>query len=406
MKRILSFTLSLALMLGASCFSAMAVQADETAVSAEDIASTDAQGTVSWENLKSRIKTGDLSTLALAESIESLNAINYEIMLDDLLNQLNDLASLKWYIAMSGGTGTYENATYDSLKETYDAVRNGDLQQDHVDTKRQLEDAANQILMTGEYLYISILSLEQSAEEVTHNKSMLERSIKDTNLRRELGMATDADLQALEVSLSNASVQLQSINTAMKTYKMQLQKLLGDTPTGNITLGGLPELPVTAFAEMDYETDLAAAKEVSWSIRSAEKELEDAKDDFDDAKNKYTSLSYKYEVAEHTWNAAQLTYQSAVQDFETAFHANYASLLDYKKTMESTTAATNYQASQYKIAQLQYDVGIISQSALSNAEAQLAIVQAQQAIAAYDLFHAYNAYCWAKDFGIVSQITV
>lgn len=402
MKQIFSFTLSVALMLGASLAPAQAGQIDEATTSAQGVTLTDADGTVSWQNLKSRIKTGDASTMALAEGIESLDAINYEIMLNDLRDQLNDLASLKWYIAMSGGTGTYENATYDTLKEAYEAVRDGDLQQDNADTKRQLEDASNQILMTGERLYINTLSLEQSADEVKHNIAMLERNIKNISLQQTLGMATEADVQALEVSLGNVSSQLQSINTAMKTNKMQLQKLLGETPTGNLTLAGLPVLLEEAFSGMNYEADLAAAKEVSWSTRSAEKALEDAKDDFDDAKSKYTPLSYKYEVAEHTWNEAQLTYESAIKDFETAFHANYNSVLDNKKTLESTTAATNYQVSQYKIAQLQYDVGIISQSALSNAKDGLAVAQTLQTIAEYNLFNAYNSYCWAKEFGIVS----
>lgn len=404
MIRIVSFSLSFLFMLAICSTSSFAAESEAaTAESIVDAAATsDAQGTVSWENLKSRIQTGNLSTMALAESIESLDAIDYEIMRQDLLDQLNSLAQLKFYIGMSGGTATYEGALYDSAKERFEDFKEGKLQQDDADSKRQLQNAANQILMGGESLYLSILSLEATADTATRELSALNRSIEDTQLRATLGMASASELQALELSRSNAETQLQSIHTTIHTQKAQLQALLGEKITGNITLVGQPVLPATALASMDYEASLDAAKLASWSLRSAEKDLEDAKDAFDDAKEKYTPLSYKYDVAEHTWNAAQLTYQSAVQDFETAFRARYDAVFECEQLLEGKKTATAYESSQLDVQKLKYELGMISQSDLYQAQDALATAQADETIAAYNLYASYSSYCWAASHGIVT----
>lgn len=404
MKRIVSLSLSFLMMLGICSTTALAAQAE--AAPAENIEAeadnSDAQGTVSWGNLKSRIKTGNLSTQALAESIESLDSINYEIMRQDLLDQLSSLAQLKFYIGLSGGTATYEGTLYDSIKESYEDLRDGKLQQNDADTKRQLGNASNQILMTGEALYMSILSLEASSDAATREHIALERSIEEAQLRLELGMASVSDLQALELSRSNTETQLQSISASIRTQKTQLQALLGEAPTGNITLVGVPVLSETALSSLDFASDLEAAKLASWSLRSAEKDLEDAKDAFDDAKTKYTPLSYKYDVAEHTWNAAQLTYQSAVQDFEIAFRASYDALLDDAQVLENKLAATAYEVSQLEIQELKYGLGMISQSDLYQAQDALAAAQAEETLAAYTLYSSYNSYCWGAVYGILS----
>ena len=52
----------------------------------------DPAGTVSWANLESRIRSGSLSALILAENIGSIEVIDYDQMAQDIRDQLNAIA--------------------------------------------------------------------------------------------------------------------------------------------------------------------------------------------------------------------------------------------------------------------------------------------------------------------------
>ena len=74
------------------------------------------RGTVSWENLDSRIREGSLNSLILGENISGIEGIDYDQMYEDLRRQLNDIANAQWYITIMGGDSS-------SLDQAYDALR-------------------------------------------------------------------------------------------------------------------------------------------------------------------------------------------------------------------------------------------------------------------------------------------
>lgn len=361
---------------------------------------------LTWEELDERILAGSLNVHILDENIGGIEAIDYEMMEDQLRRQLNQIADAQWYMVQVGDNSTANSLqqSYSTLREAFDSVRDGELQKDYADTVRQLEDGIHQILTAGETLYINLVTMESSLEDGNRGLAALDRSLDELRLRQDLGQVSDQQVAELEQTRANTVSQLQTLETTIASYKCQLQVLIGAAPTGELVLGPLPEAEELMWSEPDYEADLAAAKEASWTLYDAALTLEDAKDAWKDARRNYYGSYYRYhyDMAEHTWNAAQATYESAVQDFETRFRALYDSLADFEQVWENKKAAVDYQQAELEITQAQYERGMVSRSALLTAEDDLAAAHSEAESAWRDLFTARNSYRAAVEYGILA----
>ena len=137
----------------------------------------DPDGTVSWANLDSRIREGSLSALILSESITSLENLDYDQMYENLRKQINSIATAQWYITMMGGDSSSLDQAYDSLRDTFEDLKDGVTQEDNADLIWQLEDTVNQVVTGGETVYLTLLDLEQQAEDVHAGMGALINSI-------------------------------------------------------------------------------------------------------------------------------------------------------------------------------------------------------------------------------------
>ena len=259
---------------------------------------------LTWEELDERILAGSLNVRILDENIGSIEAIDYEMMEEQLRQQLNQIADAQWFLIQTGNSASASSLdeTYSSLREVFDDIRDGDLQKDYADAVRQIEDGIHQVLAAGESLYINLVSLEASLEDGNRGLAALDRSLEELRLRRDLGQVSDQQVAALEQTRADTVSQLRTLETTIATYKSQLQVLIGEEPTGELTLGPLPEEAALEWTEPDYEADLAAAKEASWTLYDAVLTLEDAEETWKDARRDYygSYYRYQYDMAEHT----------------------------------------------------------------------------------------------------------
>lgn len=379
-----------------------ATETDTTSPTTEDI-SPDSEGSVSWSNLRNRIQTGNANILSIIESIESIESIDYDQWKENVRKQLNSLANAQWGLSMSGGDSSSLDSAYSSLRDTFDDLKDGETQKDNEDAIWQLESTVNQLIQAGENQYIAILSMEQSLEDAQRNLNALDRSLEEARLRQSLGQTSQQSVEELEQSRRETVSQINSLNTTIKSSKSQLQLLIGETPDGTISLGALPSEDEQAWTQPDYEEDLAAAKQASWTIRDAELTLEDAKESWSDAKSDYQGYTNKYllEQAEHTWNSAQLSYQSTIQDFELSFQALYDALEDNQQIYESKKSALSYQEYQLQIAQTKYELGQLSYYDVLTAQDNVDSARSAVESAWLDLFSARNNYSWAVEYGLV-----
>lgn len=420
--------LSLALALTASL--AVGALADEqTGGTAAQAAQTapDAAGTLSFENLGARMKAGSYSLLALEENIAVIESLDYDKLEDDLRDALNQIADQQWQMSQLGnlglgaGLGAMDPVTmlgsavgalggqslqqsYDALREQFDAIRDGELQQDNADLVRQLRAAENTAVMMGETLYITLLGLEDSSAALERKSAALDRTIEEITLRYELGQVSAMTLEQTKSGKAQLESGRATLEMNIAALRRQLNAMVGEELTAELTLGALPAVTAEQLAAMDLEKDLEKAKAASYELYAAKLTLDDADEAFEDsgAKYYYNERDYKDVQAKHTWQAAQYTYNATVQNFELSFRSLYDSVKDCAQILTAAQTALECERSDLAAAQLKYDQGSISENALHTAEDDLYTAQDTVSGAQRDLFTAYNNYQWAVQHGLLN----
>lgn len=371
-----------------------------------EIIAPDAVGTVSFANVSRRLRENNLSVLSLEENINAIKAIDYEKMGDDIRKSLNNIADAQWFMTISGNSFAAKSmsSSYDSLKDSFDDIRDGKLQEDNEAVIRQLENAQDQVAMAGESLYIALTEMELNGQTLSRSITALDRTIKELNLRYDLGQISALTLEQTKAGRTSALSGQETLTMNIGTYKTQLEQMIGAELTGKIKLQGLPQVTDQQLAAMDLDKDLAAAKEASYTLFAAQRTLDDARDDFKDTAeaNMYNTGKYQYVAAQHQWQAAQYTYNAAVQSFETSFRTLYLQVKDYQQVLQASKTALATEKDNFAAAQKKHDLGNLSDNALADAKDKVSEAQDKVDGAAIDLFSAYNNYRWAVDHGILN----
>lgn len=368
----------------------------------------DPVGFISFENLDRRLLEHNLTVLTLEENIQAIEVIDYDVMYETLRQNLNNIAVAQWTMILYGMGETPEakalEQSYDALRETFDAIKEGELQEDNEDALWQLRSAQNQMLMAGESLYIAIMEMEQNRQTLERSLAALDRSLEELELRYELGQISSQTLKQLQASRVSLLSSKQTLDSNIQNYKMQLELMTGGELSGTIELGELPKVSNEQLAEMDLEKDLAAAKEASYNLYVAEQELDEAQDAARGQAGLYGYREERYEVqvANHQWQAAQYSYDATVQNFEISFRTLYIQVQDFKQVLDAAKTALAVEQDNYAVAQLKYEQGNMSKNDLLEAEDK--VKEAQETVdgAENDLFSAYNTYRWAADYGILN----
>ena len=404
-----------ALLLALAMLSALAVGAladeqkkDETTAETAQTA-PDAEGTLRFENLSARMKTGYYTVMSLEENIAAIECIDYDKMYEDLRDGLNQIAEAQWMMLQIPGAGetyTYKSLQdqYDTLRKTFDDIKDGKLQQDNADLVRQLRDAENQLLMAGQTLYINLLGLEDQSAALTRQTAALDRTIEEVKLRYELGQVSAMTLQQTEAGKAQVESGKAAIDAAAAQLRRQLNAMIGEELTAPLTLNALPGVTAEQLAAMDMEKDLERAKAISYSLYAAKLTLDDADEEYKDKARDlgYNEDNYEYIAVKHRWQAAQYTYNAAVQSFELSFRSLYDSVQSYASALNAAKVSLECERSGLAAAQLRYEQGTISENALHTAEDELYTAQDTVSGAERDLFTAYNNYRWAVDYGLLA----
>ena len=405
-----------ALLLALAMLSALAVgvladeQSKEGPAAEETVQiAPDAEGTLRFENLSARMKTGYYTVMSLEENIAAIECIDYDKMYEDLRDGLNQIAEAQWMMLQIPGAGetyTYKSLQdqYDTLRKTFDDIKDGKLQQDNADLVRQLRDAENQLLMAGQTLYINLLGLEDQSAALTRQAAALDRTIEEVKLRYELGQVSAMTLQQTEAGKAQAESGRAKLDAGIEQLRRQLNAMIGEELTAPLTLHALPEVTAEQLSAMDVEKDLEKAKAVSYDLYAAKLTLDDADEEYKDKARDlgYNEDNYEYIAVKHRWQAAQYTYNAAVQSFELSFRSLYDSVQSYASALNAAKVSLECERSDLAAAQLKYEQGTISENALHTAEDDLYTAQDTVSGAERDLFTAYNNYRWAVDCGLLA----
>lgn len=377
----------------------------------------DELGTVSYANVERRMRENNLTLLAVQERVTMLEELDYEELAQDLLDEINSWTNKKWLLNQGipayGIPGTADRSSFasvqlqqiiDGMNGQYEAIRDGEMQEDNQALLRQMKNGQDQLVMYGEMLYVTVAGLEVTEAQLQRQLASLNRTVEEMELRYGMGQVSALQLTQTKAGRTQLVSGLETLRMNLRNAKTQLEYMLGAEQTGKIRLMAMPEVTQAQLDGMDVERDLLTAKENSYTLYDAAKTLEDEREAYQDVLDKYTynEEATERKQAEHTWQAAQYTYNDAVQTYELTFRQLYAQVQDYAQVLNAAKVSLESEKAEFVAAELKYQQGTISQNAYLTAQDDLHAAEDAVQTASNDLFASYNTYCWAVQHGILN----
>ena len=379
---------------------------------AEAPAEPDAEGTLSFANLESRIRENNYNVLALERKIANIDATNLDSVRQDLIDGLNQIADAQWGMitsssaasaALSGNPGlammgsasaASMQSTYDDLRQQLDNIKSGKTARDLENMRRQLTAGEDQLIMGMESAYIQLKAFEEQDAALTRGIAALDRGAQTAQISYEHGLVSQLTLDQLAAQRVQLVSKQSTLRMGIEVGKLNLKAMVGEDLGASLTLTALPSVTAKQLDAMDLEGDLARAQETSVDLFNANATLADARQEYQDSNSGNT--------ARRTWEAAQFTYEAAQQDFELSFRTLYAQVKDYAQKVDAAKSALALEEKNYAVSALKCQQGTISQNALADAADTLASAKDTVSGAERDLLSAYRNYYWAVEHGILN----
>jgi len=406
----------------------------------QDLApSEDPEGTVSFENLEARVREHNLTMLALDENLNAIDAVDLEEMREGLTQAVDMLQTQKDQLqglvdgvsSVLDKIGTvldklclnseivgvaeffllaYPQSTIMTLdtqlatcQDTIDQIDNGIIEEQTDDAAAQITNAQNQIVMGAQTLYVSLLGLEQTQQNLQRSLAALDRTVAELNVRYEMGQISALTLAEVQSGRTTLLSGMQTLEMNLTGLRRQLEAMLGleETP-GTIQLAPLQAVTAEELAEMDFEADLKQVKKRSYTLESAENAWHDAADSYHELRDTDTAADYEVDAARYSMRAADLSRQAAEQTLELSFAALWDQIADQQQVLAAAQTALAVQQDTYAAARLKYEQGALSYNKLCDAADTLESARDTVETEQIDLFTAMNTYRWAVKHGILN----
>lgn len=414
MKRAAAAGLCAALLCG---MCAPAYAADTTAAQTAAAAQTTVQTPVrlTFDTLEKTVREGNVSIRSYQQTVESAEKtdvsdqyinkyFNLSQQIDAYDRQIRELkksrdgitdtallASINAQIKLLQAQRESLHRQYNDLDDDEDDAK--DEQKNTVNsTRRQMQNNADTICMSAENNYISLASMQYSLAQTERSLQQLDRTIAQTKKQVALGIATKNTLSGLQSQRELLAAQQKSAQTSADSLRNTLAIQCG-YPTGTeITIEALPGVTNEQLAAIDYEKDLAAALENSYSIWSANDSVRKASDDYE---NDVTNNLHAYE-------AAKIQRDATEESVKSSFRKLYKTMQEKITAMAAAQGDLTQAQKTFAVSELQYKRGMISRLKYEEAQDTYTTAQETAENARTDLLTAYNNYEWATR-GVMSS---
>lgn len=353
--------------------------------------------------------TNQLATAnaALTASLDKVSVSGEKIEnLGDVINSAINVSMLKTLAQYGQMQAESLKSTKESLEDQLDDLKEQkqDYQKTLKDTERQIDYAADQTISGAESLYLTILSTQLQLDGLKNNTlASTQRSLKEIELRYQLGQVSKLTLTQVQNGYESLASSITSLENTVSTLYSSLQSLMGDVPTGKLRLLDTPSVTANELSYLNYASDLAKAKEKSYTLYTADRAVEDAEDAMNDARRDEGKNSYQYKMAEYAYQSSIYKKDAAVANFEASFLNLYKAIAPAQTALAAKQSALAYEQQMYAVAEKKYQLGNLSANALQDAKDTLDSAQRDVEAAQLDLFTAYHSYDQAVKLGLVSS---
>jgi hypothetical protein len=239
-------------------------------------------------------------------------------------------------------------------------VEQGDKSTDNAETiKLGYDQTEATLVKQAQQQMISYYSQLYSLESLRQTKTQAEADLAAEQKRLAAGTSTQAKVLSAQQKVSSAEASLQSAESSLAKTKESLLVMLGWSYGSDVTIGDLPEPDLDAINAIDFNADLATAKENNYSLKKTTLQLSNARS----ISVRDTLTQTKYNAEQAIGNSLSSTYQSlmlAVSSYEQAqqsFAIQQTAMDTANRKKQAgtitdnayTTIQTSYQAAQVTV---------------------------------------------------------
>jgi len=232
-----------------------------------------------------------------------------------------------------------------------------DLDEDIASNQDTLDAAVEEELVTVQNLFLNHHKLKAQAESAEKSLAALETDKAFAEKQYELGLVSKSGLRTADQEITDKKKSLTSLAEEIDDNMSEFKRLLGIDEDKTVTLGDPPEIDLSKIDRLDYDEDLALYLANQDSIET-----------------KYDALvtAVKKDRPLYVVENAQIAYDQAKTDAKLKFDESYNALVDGYADYLSAETALSQAETDFKVMQMQRDLGLVSQKDYDAAEAELA----------------------------------
>ena len=251
-------------------------------------------------------------------------------------------------------------------------------------TKKQLDNAADQIVIGAETQYITLVTIDNNINTLNRSIAAVDRSIDVMKVQLEIGMASEMDLKTLENQRQTLESNLETLKSQQKTLQQSLSLTLGNEVGTYVEARTLPYMNNYRLQSINYDEDLEQAMDNSYAIWQKWDTARKASNDYED---NITSTADAYQ-------AAKIDLEATKEQTENSFKALYDTLLEKQRLFEQAKENLEFAEENFKVVEVKYNMGNISTLEYENEKDTVESAKDAVTTAEVDFFTAYNNYQW------------
>lgn len=290
----------------------------------------------------------------------------------------------------------------DSMEEQLDNIKDQRLDMHKLINKMkvQTEMINNQMVWTGENLILAYNSLEIEKKNIDRNLALLQNQLKALNLRKELGLVAEIDVENLELSIDDLNYNKKNLSTQQDNIKRQLNLLIAQPYDTQLEITFTPEINYDKVDTMNFQEDLDDSKDKSYTLKIQEYELEakqtavDRAYDNDDEDDDEDEREQEYALALEDLDDEKLKAQDTEREYILSFKKLYEEVKDKKEALDMQNKKFEYQKDNLKALDLRYSLGLISKMEYDSSKESYNNQEAKVESAKIDLAKSYKKYEW------------
>jgi|GEM_PF-1706686 len=277
--------------------------------------------------------------------------------------------------ALKGANDIVGNLTASSMQANLDSALDGieqindaldSIDEGKEDLNDAMDDLEKQMRYAAANLSLNAVQLDKAIELMEDNAALLERSVQIAELQQKLGMNISTDVSSAQASLAELKKTIADQEDTLDTLKRSINILIGRSANSPLEIVPM-NLPIAIESAPEYTPQLVSKfLEVDSSLETLNRDRTDLKDSVKDDMGSDEKQDIDYQVMAKDMEIDNQ--RQAVQDDLKAMLAKINSnAAAYKVSRQKYVT----EQKNFEFAQKKYELGMISELTLRQAEAAL-----------------------------------